>query len=70
MIQLPWVVGGLIFGLVVATVLIPPTRKVPSIPDPKDPSALYRTETGCVRLLPTEVPCTSEPDSFNLLAFK
>ena len=70
MIQVHWLVGGLIFGLVVATVLIPPTRKVPSVPDPKDPSIVYRTETGCVRLVSTEVPCTAEPDSFNLLAFK
>ena len=70
MIQVHWLVGGLIFGLVVATVLIPPTRKVPSVPDPKDPSIVYRTETGCVRRVSTEVPCTAEPDSFNLLAFK
>jgi hypothetical protein len=70
MIQVHWLVGGVIFGLVVATVLIPPTRKVPSVPDPKDPSIVYRTETGCVRLVSTEVPCTAEPDSFNLLAFK
>jgi len=67
LIQLHWVVAGLLSGLVIGTVFNPPTRKVPSVPHPGDPE-VFHTETGCVRFVATEVPCTAEPDSLNLLA--
>uniref|UniRef100_A0A6C0J2S2 Uncharacterized protein n=1 Tax=viral metagenome TaxID=1070528 RepID=A0A6C0J2S2_9ZZZZ len=70
MIETRWVVAGLVFGLVVSTVMIPPTRKTPAVPDPSDPSKVYQTPTGCVKFVATEVPCSAEPDSFNLLAGK
>lgn len=69
MIQLKWVVGGLIFGLLISTVIIPPTRKKVSIPQPHD-SSIYHTDTGCVRFEATEVPCVEDADSLNLLAAK
>lgn len=69
MIQLPWVIAGVIIGMLISTVIIPPTRKQPTIPQPHDP-AVYTTDTGCVRFEAVEVPCTQEPDSLNLLASK
>lgn len=67
MIQLKWVVAGLILGLLISTVTIPPTRKKISIPQPND-SSIYHTDTGCVRFEAVEVPCGNEADSLNLLA--
>jgi len=67
MIELKWMVGGLIFGLLVSTVVIPPTRKKITVPQPND-SSIYHTDTGCVRFDAIEVPCVHEADSLNLLA--
>jgi hypothetical protein len=67
MIQLKWVVAGLILGLLISTVIIPPTRKKIAIPQPND-SSVYHTDTGCVRFEAVEVPCVDEADSLNLLA--
>lgn len=67
MIQLRWLVAGLILGLLISTVVIPPTRKKIMIPQPSD-SSVYHTETGCVRFTSVEVPCVAEADSLNLLA--
>lgn len=69
MFELRWIVAGLIVGLLIATVMVPPTRKMPAVPAPHDDSTFY-TSTGCVRLDTQEVPCTAEPDSLNLLASK
>ena len=69
MIQLKWLVAGLIFGLLISTVVIPPTRKKITIPQPHD-SSVYHTDTGCVRFDAIEVPCVAEADSLNLLAAK
>lgn len=67
MIQLRWLVVGLVSGLLIATVLVPPTRKKMSVPTPADRS-VYHTDTGCVRFTAIEVPCSAETDSLNLLA--
>lgn len=67
MIHLRWLVAGLVFGLLVAAVVIPPARKKVMIPQPND-SSVYHTDTGCVRFTAVEVPCVAEPDSLNLLA--
>jgi hypothetical protein len=69
MIQLPWVIAGIIIGMLISTVIVPPTRKQAGVPQPHDP-AVYTTDTGCVRFEAVEVPCTQEPDSLNLLASK
>ena len=69
MIEIKWLVAGLISGLLISTVTVPPTRKKITIPQPND-SSVYHTDTGCVRFEATEVPCTQEPDSLNLLAAK
>jgi hypothetical protein len=67
LIQLPWLVAGMLTGLVIGTVFVPPTRKTSGVPKPGSPE-VFHTDTGCVRFEATEVPCTAEPDSLNLLA--
>ena len=69
MLQLKWIVGGLIVGMLISTVLIPPTRKENQVPVPNDPS-VYHTPTGCVQIESVEVPCVEDSDSLNLLASK
>jgi hypothetical protein len=69
MIQLAWVVAGLIVGMLISCVIIPPNRKEKSLPTPHDDS-IFHTEVGCVRFGAIEVPCTAEPDSLNLLSSK
>jgi hypothetical protein len=63
-----WFAAGVTFGLLLSTVVIPPRRTVSKVPDPMDGKIVYHTDTGCVHVEATEVPCTSETDSFNLLA--
>jgi hypothetical protein len=67
MLEARWVVAGAIVGMLISTVLIPPTRKVKVLPQPADTST-FHVDTGCVRFISEEVPCTAEPDSLNLLA--
>jgi hypothetical protein len=67
MLELRWIVVGLVTGLLISTVFIPPTRKTKSVPSPND-NSVYHTDTGCVRFTAVEVPCVAEPDSLNLLA--
>lgn len=67
MFEVQWIAAGAITGLLIATVLIPPTRKEKVLPQPYE-KEVYHTETGCVRFVSEEVPCTQEPDSLNLLA--
>jgi len=67
MIEIPWLVAGLLTGLIIGTVFVPPTRKTAGVPKPGDPE-VFHTDTGCVRFEATEVPCTAEPESLNLLA--
>ena len=67
MIDLKWLAVGLISGLLIASVMVPPKRSVASVPEPND-TKVYHTATGCVRVSSVEVPCTAEPESFNLLA--
>lgn len=67
MLDARWVVAGAIVGMLISTVLIPPNRKVKVLPSPAD-SSPFHVDTGCVRFISEEVPCTAEPDSLNLLA--
>ena len=65
-LKLPYVFIGALVGLLISAVMAPPTRHKPKIPEPNDPT-VYKTETGCVRMQASEVPCPAEPDSLNLL---
>ena len=67
MIELRWLVAGLVVGMLMSTVFIPPTLKLKSVPAPND-SSVYHTETGCIRFVSEEVPCVDGADSLNLLA--
>jgi hypothetical protein len=69
MIEFRWLLGGFIVGMLISTVVIPPTRKIKALPQPHD-NSMYHTDTGCVKFVSEEVPCTAEPDSLNLLASK
>jgi hypothetical protein len=67
MIDVRWFIAGLILGMLLSTVFIPPTRKLKSVPSPND-SSVYHTDTGCIRFISEEVPCVEGADSLNLLA--
>jgi hypothetical protein len=67
MFQLVWIAAGAIVGMLIACVLVPPTRTQVSVPSPHD-RGIFHTDTGCVRTHAIEVPCGQEADSFNLLA--
>jgi hypothetical protein len=69
MIEVRWLVAGVIVGMLIATVIVPPTRKIKILPQPYDNST-YQVDSGCVRFVSEEVPCTQEPESLNLLANK
>ena len=70
MIQFQWLLAGAIAGMLIATVIAPPTRREKQLPSPNDDTKRFHTDVGCVRFQATEVPCSDEPDSLNLLASK
>jgi hypothetical protein len=67
MFHILWIAAGVIFGMLIACVIIPPTRVQTTLPTPHDED-LFHTDTGCVRTHAIEVPCGIEADSLNLLA--
>ncbi len=67
MLDARWVIAGAILGMLISTVLVPPTRKIKVLPSPAD-SGPFHVDSGCVRFVSEEVPCTSDPTSLNLLA--
>jgi hypothetical protein len=67
MFQVVWIAAGAIVGMLIACIVIPPTRKQVSVPTPHD-RGVFHTDTGCIRTNAIEVPCGEEADSFNLLA--
>ncbi len=66
MIDLTWLFIGSLFGLLVISVFSS-TKSVREIPSP-DESKVYQTDTGCVKFKTTNVHCTSDVVSLNLLA--
>jgi hypothetical protein len=62
-----WIIAGAIVGMLLSTVIVPPTRKIKVLPQPFDETPMH-TEAGCVRFVSEEVPCSAEPGSLNLLA--
>jgi hypothetical protein len=67
MFQVVWIAAGAIVGMLIACIVVPPTRKQVSVPTPHD-RGIFHTDTGCIRTHAIEVPCGQEADSFNLLA--
>jgi hypothetical protein len=68
MIQLTWVVAGVIIGMLIACVMVPPPRNEKKLPVPHDPDTTFHTDNGCVHVISTEVPCGEEADSLNVIA--
>lgn len=67
LLSLPYLFAGVLVGLVLSAIVSPPSRKVPQAPTPNDRN-VYKLDTGCIHVKATEVPCTAETDSLNLLA--
>jgi hypothetical protein len=67
MFHITWIAAGVIVGMLIACIVIPPTRKEVAVPTPHDRD-VFHTDTGCVRTNAIEVPCGVEADSLNLLA--
>jgi hypothetical protein len=67
MFHLAWIAAGVIVGMLIACIVIPPTRNQVAVPSPYD-TGVFHTDTGCIRTNAIEVPCGAEADSFNLLA--
>ena len=67
MISLLWVFVGVITGLLMVSVFIPPVREVQDVPTP-DKSNVFFTKTGCVKFKPKEVACSSDSKSLNFIA--
>lgn len=67
MFHLAWIAAGVIVGMLIACIVIPPTRTQVAVPSPYD-TDVFHTDTGCIRTNAIEVPCGAEADSFNLLA--
>jgi hypothetical protein len=66
MLDARWVIAGAIVGMLISTVLVPPTRRIKVLPTPVD-SSPFHVDSGCVRFVSEEVPCTADPTSLNLL---
>jgi hypothetical protein len=67
MIELFWVFVGILTGLMVVSIFVPPNLKDKQLPVPGDTS-VFRTENGCVRFLSEEVPCSTDAKSLNFIA--
>lgn len=62
-----WTFAGVLMGMLMAVVFIPPVRELPGVPTP-DKSTAFFTKTGCVKFKATEVPCSSDSKSLNFIA--
>jgi hypothetical protein len=67
MFHVAWISAGVIVGMLIACIIVPPSRKGAAVPSPYDKD-IFHTDTGCVRTHAIEVPCGAEADSLNLLA--
>ena len=67
MISLLWLFVGVLVGLLMVSVFIPPVRESQDVPTP-DKSSVFFTKTGCVKFKTTEVPCSGDSKSLNFIA--
>lgn len=67
MFSISWIFIGVLTGLLVVAVFIPPARKDMHLPTPEDKDT-YFTGSGCVKFKAEEVPCTKDATSLNLIA--
>ena len=69
MISLQWLFAGVIVGLIVVSVFEPPKRQIASVPLPND-NSIYKTKSGCVTIKASEVACSLDAVSLNVIAGK
>ena len=60
---------GMLTGLLVSAVFIPPNQKDNQLPTPDDKTE-FHTKSGCVKFKAEEVECTPEASSLNFIASK
>lgn len=60
---------GILSAMLVVSVFNPPIRKIAELPSPAY-KKVYSTPTGCVIIHSSEIGCTDESVSLNLLASK
>ena len=69
MLSVFWMFVGMLSGLLVTAVFIPPNQKDNQLPTPEDKSE-FHTKSGCVKFKAEEVPCTEDASSLNFIASK
>lgn len=67
MFYLKWTFIGMLVGLLLVSVFLPPFHKDLDIPTPGE-KHIFHTPHGCVRFKTKSVPCTDDATSLNLLA--
>ena len=67
MIDLFWAFVGILTGLLVVSIFVPPNLKDKQLPTPGD-NTVFRTDSGCVRFTSEEVPCSDDAKSLNFIA--
>ena len=66
MLSIPWIFIGAISGLIIVSVFKPHVRDVPTVPTPSD-IGLFYTKTGCINVQASEVECSNNAVSLNIL---
>jgi hypothetical protein len=66
MLSIPWIFGGAIIGFLIVSVFNPPVRQILSVPTPDD-TGLFHTKTGCINVQASEVECSDDAISLNIL---
>ena len=69
MFVLFWLFVGVLTGLLIVSVFVPPNKKNQELPTPSD-NSIFHTKDGCVRFKSEEVECDGTQSSLNLLASK
>ena len=69
MIEPYWLFVGILTGLLVVSVFIPPNQKDNQLPIPNDGSK-FHTKSGCVTFKTEEIECTDDAKSLNFIASK
>ena len=67
MIDFFWLFVGILTGLLITSVFIPPPRKINGLPMPNAEN-VFHTDVGCVKFITKEVECGPNATSLNLVA--
>jgi hypothetical protein len=66
MLSLAWIFAGVVSGLLIVSVFNPQVRQVPTVPTPSD-TGVFHTKTGCIQVQASEVQCSPNAVSLNIL---